>query len=117
MRYQIAHRGTPIGQAQFTPVGLAIADFEPYLAYEDVRDVIRQASEYIWRIGVFGGRDAKPSRVPQEVFARVAALSFEIRDAFGELVDADWVNVIERPEPAAAPVLVARFRSTGDRFA
>jgi hypothetical protein len=114
VRFVISHRGIPLGHADFTPHGLAIADFVPYPAYGEVREAIRQASEFLWAMGFFGVRGANPARIPEDVLGRAASLEFEIRDVPGELVHADWINLIERPGPAPAPVFVARFRMQHD---
>jgi hypothetical protein len=109
-RHQIAHRGLPVGHAEFVASGLVIADLEPGSGYASVRYVIREASEVLWAMGFFGYRGANPGRMPEEVLARAASLDFEVRDANGDQVHADWVNIIERPGPAPTPILVARFR-------
>lgn len=109
-RHAIAYRGTPIGQADFVAAGLVTVDLMPLDAYPAVRDLIREASEVLWAMGFFGYRGANVARMPEDVLARAASLELEIRDAHGDLVHADWVNIIERPGPVPAPILVARFR-------
>jgi hypothetical protein len=114
MRFEIRHHGIPLGVTELvTSQGLAVGEFEPAPGpapgYVEVRQVVREASKALWDMGFFHRENAQP-RVPTEALARAAALQLELRDPAGAQVHADFVNIVERPEPAATPVVFARFR-------
>lgn len=105
MRLQITHQGVPLGHTDLETEGLAIADFTPGDGYAKVRDVIRAGSKALWELGFF-----QRARVAADDIASAARLQFELRDDKGALVHSDWVNIIERPQPGSAPMVIARFQ-------
>ena len=109
MRYWLHHHGVPIGSVELERGELAIGDFEPVDAYQSIRGVIRDASAAIWSIGFLHHEGLQP-RVSADFLGAAARISLELRDADGKLVPVDWINVIERPDANARPVVFARFR-------
>lgn len=110
MQFTVTHQGVPLGRAELTPNGLAVAELAPLPAYESVRGTIRAASEFVWRMGVLADQ-SQPAGVTLDPAAlgRAASLPLELRDQAGAAVSADYINILEYPDPADAPLVVARF--------
>ena len=115
MRYSILHKGAPIGHVYLTRGELGVGSFEPYAAYESLRDLIRAASRSLWDVGFFasGVPTVAHARVSADALSRAAELDLELRDPKGALVPTDFVNIVERPESALPPVVFVRFRLAG----
>ena len=109
MRYWVYHQGVPLGIVDLTGGELVVAEFEPSDAYLSVRSTIREASVALWSMGFFHPEGVQ-QLVSVEAPGRAAKLSFELRDAEGKLIPADFVNVVERPHTEDGPVLFVRFR-------
>jgi hypothetical protein len=108
MRFIVVQRGVPIGETELMPGDLSIGDLSPNSAYEAVRPTIRSASEALWALGFFPG--GTNGRVSAEALGRAARLDFDLLDSDGLSVAADWVNIVESPEPGRAPAVIARLR-------
>jgi hypothetical protein len=108
MRCVVVQRGVPIGETELAPGDLAIGVFAPRPAYEAIRPTIRSASESVWAIGFFPG--GTHGRVSAEALGNAARMHFDLVGEDGLAVAADWVNIVESPEPGAAPVVIARLR-------
>ena len=109
MHVSVVYNGVPIGEADLGGGELVVAEFRPSDAYTVIQPIVRDASRALWNLGFFNPENISP-RVPAEVLGRAARLSLELRDAEGNQLHADFVNVVERPSPGSAPVLFARFR-------
>lgn len=109
MQFTITNRGVPLGTVDLTPAGLVVAELSPAPGYSSVRDTLRAASEFLWRLGVLAEGGAADSPLDSGSLSRAAALPLELRDASGAAVAADYVNILERPDPADAPIVIARF--------
>lgn len=110
MHFTVTHHGVPLGMAELTPTGFAVARLAPLPAYDSVRGTVRAASEFLWRMGVLA--DQSPPAVvslDKVALSRAASLPLELRDQAGAALSADYINILEFPDPADAPLLVARF--------
>jgi hypothetical protein len=109
MEFTILHRGVPLGTVELPSSDLAIGELAPSPAYLAVREEIREASAALWALGFLSesplARTADPSSL-----ARAQALPLELRDPAGTLVTVDFINIVERPDAADAPVVFTRFR-------
>lgn len=110
MQLTVTNQGVPLGRAELTPAGFTVAVLSPLPAYSSVRGTIRSASEFLWRLGVLAAHSqAANVRLDPAALSRAASLPLELQDPTGANVTADYVNILEYPDPADPPLLVARF--------
>lgn len=112
MKFQILHRGVPIGHADLAVSELAVGEFVPNAGYVGIRDLILDASKSLWAMG-FLSETPTQSPVMLHALSSAAMLKLELRDSVGALVPVDFVNIVERPDPKDPPVVFARFRLSG----
>ena len=107
----VTYRGVPVGRVRLARNELAIGELQVERGYLAIRELIRRASESLWAVGFLSlGWSPAPSQVPLEVVTQAADLELELRDETGALIWTDFVNIIERPDPADPPVVFARLR-------
>lgn len=111
MRVEVSHQGVPLGHADLDGAEHFIGELQPGEGYSRVRDVIRSGSKALWAMGFFHPETAQP-RVAIEDLTAASKLDFELRDEKGALVHADFVNIVEVPDPNARPMIIARFRQS-----
>lgn len=109
MEFTVTNQGVPLGRVDLTPAGLVVAELAPLPGYASVRGTIREASGFLWRMGLLADRPQPGASLDPAALERAASLPLELRDASGSFVAADYINILERPEPADPPLLVARF--------
>ena len=114
MRCELFFQGISIGFSELVPGDLSIGEFEPGAGYAMVRDTIRAASESLWAMGFFTDRSDN-SPVVLGHLSQAAALRLDLRDIQGSPVEADFVNIVELPDPSRAPAVFARFRLAHSR--
>ena len=109
MNYTILYQGVLLGTVELTPEA-TVGEFVATPAYASVHPVIRAASEVLWAAGMFTGGAMSPTPLDTSALGRANNLPLELRDPYGALVGADFVNIVERPDPADLPVAFVRFR-------
>lgn len=122
MRVIVMHNGSPLGSVDLMqpslaadePSAVAVGELRAGPGYDAVREVVRAASAELWRLGFLGESHYAPlfaATTPNPgALGRAADLPLELRDEHGIFVPADYINIIERPDLAGLPVVVARFR-------
>lgn len=114
-RLVVTHHGVPLGRVDelhLTTGDLVVGEVECLSAYDALRPTIWEASRSLWSVGFLAsGIDVtRMSPAPAEVRERAAELELELRDEKGALVPTDFVNIVERPFVAMAPIVLARLR-------
>ena len=110
MRYRVLHRGVPLGWTDLIGTELAIGELRPESGYDSIRQTILLASQSLWAAGFFADILA-PAKLepPSDALRRAAELELELYTPEGELIAADFVNIVERPT-GRPPVVFVRFR-------
>ncbi|HET7550629.1 MAG TPA: hypothetical protein VFK04_05020 [Gemmatimonadaceae bacterium] len=95
MAFAIFYRGVPIGYSELEHfddgMGVAIGQFRPTPAYEQLRPVFRRYSEALGETSAH-----ETDEVALQAFQReVAALRLEIRDSDGRVIPTSWVHVYD----------------------
>jgi len=118
--FLVSHRGIPVGRmrARVIEGALICGELRAEAGYDGIRDLIRQASASLWAVGFLAKSPAQPQPVfPAAAVSRAAELPLELQDELGALVWTDFVNIIELPNPAELPMVIARLRLAPARTA
>jgi len=117
VRYTLTYRDEPIGTAELPEgTGMVAGDFTPLPGYALVRAAVRDASEVLFQVGLFGPSRAEPTAADAanaervaRALDRAASLPLALRDPVGAVVPTHFVNVLESPLRPDERTAVVRF--------
>jgi hypothetical protein len=109
-------RGVPVGAFWLFESSVVIAALEPTEAFAAIREEVGYHSMRLWRKGFLQQNSGDVpergvvrhtrQRVTVEALAPAAGMAFELRDASGGALHADFVNVVVSPRAGEPPVVV-----------
>jgi hypothetical protein len=114
MWYTLRHDGTAIGFVELPARELAAARLVPVDHYATIEQTVREATAAFLELGVFGaaalpiGHGAARILRLRRALARANRLRLELIGDTGEVVHANFINVLETPADGQ-PVVVAGF--------
>lgn len=102
-RANVVLRGVPVGALWLSEGDVVFASLEPTPAFDAIIDHVQRASARVWARGFL-----QPSRqrIAIEALAPAPGLAFELRDANGAPLHADFVNIVASPRPGEPAIVV-----------